>query len=137
MYHGSTRTPGNEKDTLLKPPPSMSKLNYNYSVDKQILPTSSRSSLRSMEKLEHNGSNHLPAFEYEFKRKPYASFNNYSIIPPIKNKNSNIQESSNQVNEKEQRLEMLLEQEINSYTQKQEKILGNKNSFTTTNNVCT
>ena len=137
MYHGNTRIPGSERDTLIKPPPSMSKLNCNISVDKQILPTSSRSSLRSMEMLEHNGSNHLPAFEYEFKRKPYASFNNYSIIPPIKNRNSNVQESSNQVNDKEQRLEMLLEQEISSYTQKQGKVLGNKNSFTNTNNVCT
>ena len=115
----------------------MSKQNYNYSVDKQILPTSSLSSLQSIEKLEQTGSNHLPAFEYEFKRKPYASFNNYSIIPPIKNRNSNIQESSSQVNDKEKRLEMLLEQEIDSYTQKQGKALGNKNNFNNTNNVCT
>ena len=89
-----------------------------------------------MEKLERTGSNLLPAFEYEFKSKPYASFNNYSIIPPIKNRSNNIQESSDQVNDKGQRLEMLLEQEINSYTQKHGKVRENKSNFSNTNNVC-
>ena len=42
-----------------------------------------------MEKLEATGHNQLPAFEYEFNRKHYASFNNYNIIPPIKNKGNN------------------------------------------------
>ena len=136
MYHGNKRHSGSGKEELINPQSTISKYNYSYSFDKQILPTSSRSSLRSMEKLENSVGQHLPAFEYEFKRKPYASFNNYSIIPPIKTKSESVQESSKHESDDEQRVEMLLEQEINSYTQKQGS-MRNKNNFSNSNNVCT
>jgi len=87
-------------------------------------PYSRRTSLRSIKSLEGStGNRTLPAFEYEFKKKPYASFNSYSIIPPIQNKNSNTQTSSsgNQYNDKS--VEMLLEQELNSHSQKQTGII--------------
>ena len=88
-------------------------MKYNFNFASPSVSTSSRSSLRSIEKLESTASNQLPAFEYEFRRKPYASFNSYSIIPPIKNKsNTSLQEPSNQPNQDEENVEEFLEQEI-------------------------
>ena len=98
---------------MISPKSTMSNVKYNFSFAGPTISTSSRTSLRSMEKFETNGSNQLPAFEYEFKRKPYASFNSYSIIPPIKNKgNTESQEPSTQVNQNEENLDEFLEQEL-------------------------
>ena len=96
----------------------MTKLKYDNKFHDPVLPTSSQTSVRSIEKLESSLSTNLVAFDYEFKRKPYASFNNYSIIPPIKNKNSNGHEAlSDPAKRDEKNVERLLEQEMRNHTQ--------------------
>ena len=98
---------------IISPKSTMSNVKYNFSFAGTSFPTSSRSSLRSIEKLEATGNNQLPAFEYEFKRKPYASFNSYTIIPPIKNKNNyGNEESSIQANQNEENVDAFHEQEL-------------------------
>ena len=122
---------------MISPKSTMSNVKYNFSFAVPSISTSSRTSLRSMEKLETNGSNQLPAFEYEFKRKPYASFNSYSIIPPIKNKiNAESQEPSTQVNQNEENLDDFLEQELTfSNDKKFMKLANMKKSTHTKNNI--
>lgn len=112
---------------MISPKLTMTSTKYNFSFAGPSFSTSSRSSLRSIDKLETNGSNQLPAFEYEFKRKPYASFNSYSIIPPIKNKsNTEHKEPSKQINPDEDNVDAFLEQEISfSNTQKFVKLTSN------------
>ena len=108
----------------------MSNVKYNFSFAGTTFPTSSRSSLRSIEKLEATGDNQLPAFEYEFKRKPYASFNSYTIIPPIKNKsNYGNQETSMQAKQNEEHVDTFLEQELTfSKSQKFANVINNNHS---------
>ena len=108
----------------------MSNVKYNYTFSGPSFPTSSRTSLRSIEKLEAAGHNHLPAFEYEFKRKPYASFNSYNIIPPIRNKgNDDNQKSSTQANQNEENVDAFLEQELTfSKSQKFANVTNNNHS---------
>ena len=108
----------------------MSNVKYNFSFAGPSFPTSSRTSLRSIEKLEATGQIQLPAFEYEFKRKPYASFNNYNIIPPIKNKgNNDNQEASIQANQNEENVDEFLEQELTfSKSQKFANVTNNNHS---------
>ena len=84
-----------------------------------------------MDKVEGMVDANFTAFEYEFKRKPYASFNNYSVIPPIKNKNSTTQKSSSIDTPGEENVKMLLEQEILGHTQKRLNFTNKNNSKNT------
>ena len=120
---------------MVSPESAMANVKYNFNFASPSFSTSSRSSLRSMEKLESTGTNQLPAFEYEFKRKPYASFNSYSIIPPIKNKsNTSLQGTSNQPNQEEENVGTFLEQEIKfSNTQKFVNLTNNDRLVNTNN----
>ena len=122
-------------ELMISPKPTMSNTKYNFSFAGPSFSTSSRSSLRSIDKLEANGSHQLPAFEYEFKRKPYASFNSYSIIPPIKNKSdTEHKEPSTQIDPDEENVDTFLEQEISfSNTQKFVKLTNNNNRVRTNN----
>ena len=72
----------------------------------------------------------MPAFEYEFKRKPYVSFNSYTIIRSIKNKsNHGNQEPSIMANQNEETVDALLEQEItSSKSQKFANVTNNNHS---------
>ena len=117
-------------ETIISPKSKMSNVKYNYTFAGPSFPTSSRTSLRSIEKLEAAGHNHLPAFEYEFKRKPYASFNSYNIIPPIRNKgNNDNQKSSIHANQNEENVDAFLEQELTfSKSQKFANVTNNNHS---------
>ena len=97
------------------------------SASDSILPVPRSQSIRSIDKVD--GAN-FAAFEYEFKRKPYASFNNYSVIPPIQNKNKHSQEAPKLENHSEQ---MLLNSEINSHSQKHLRLAKRNNGTNSVN----
>ena len=125
IYHKGVDVPKKDNPARMESLSNLSKIGADCSFEGIYdTPYSRRTSLRSIKSLEGStGNRTLPAFEYEFKKKPYASFNSYSIIPPIQNKNSNTRTSSsgNQYNDKS--VEMLLEQELNSHSQKQTGII--------------
>ena len=80
--------------------------------------------------MEATGHNQLPAFEYEFKRKPYGSFNNYNIIPPIINKcNNDNQDASIQANQNEENVDAFLEQELTFSKSQKFANVTNNNHF--------
>ena len=108
----------------------MSNVKYNFIFAGTSFPTLSRTSLRSIEKLEATGNNQFPAFEYEFKRKPYVSFNSYTITPLIKNKSSyGNQENFIMANQNEETVDTFLEQELTfSKSQKFANITNNNHS---------
>ena len=120
IYHKGVDVPKKDNPARMEPLSNLSKINADCSFESIYdTPYSRRTSLRSIKSLEGStGNRTLPAFEYEFKKKPYASFNSYSIIPPIQNKNSNAETSSSDNQHNDKSVEMLLEQELNSHSQK-------------------
>ena len=130
MYQERTNTNGKHGEILTQTSNAIPMFKYNHSVKDSILPTSRRQSMRSVDKVEEMVDANFTAFQYEFKRKPYASFNNYSVIPPIKNKSSNTQQTSSE-NHSEPNVQMLLEQEIHGHTQKRLNFTNRSNSINT------
>ena len=125
IYHKGVDIPKKDNPAGMEPLSNLSKINADCSFE-SIYDTlySRRTSLRSIKSLEGStGNRTLPAFEYEFKKKPYASFNSYSIIPPIQNKNSNAETSSSDNQHNDKSVEILLEQELNSHSQKHTGII--------------
>ena len=111
---------------LIQPVTTIPKHKYGCKVNDATLSTSTPQRRFTSRKAEDITVPTFSVFDIEFKGKAYTSFNNYTVIPPIKSKSSKTQEKSSADNNNSEDYQVLPQQEIEEHRQKSRALPSHK-----------
>ena len=117
MASNNTEETEIQQKALIQTVTAIPKPKYGCKLNATHLTTSSPHQRFTLRKAEDITVTNFSVFDIELKGKAYTSFNNYTVIPPIKTKSSKSQQNSSADNNKSEDYQVLLKQEIEELRQ--------------------